>query len=152
MTPRVRASQLVEDKTAIFLLSRLYSSFRLLFSCLIYPYPQVRHSRRDRRPPEEGEESAVLGLPPGLRVAMGVCDEWGGAESHGNGARPVELMMMNDSCTTHRSRVPRRSSRRIKVKDERGPGLDFYLCCVRQSSVRGCRFSFVFFYFIIKVL
>ncbi len=40
--------------------------------------------------------------------------EWGGAESHGNGARPVELMMMNDSCTTHRSRVPRRSSRRIK--------------------------------------
>ncbi len=58
------------------------------------------------------------------------CDEWGGAESRGNGARPVELMMMSDTCTTHRSRVPRRSSGRIKggvttVQDERGPGLDF---------------------------
>ncbi len=29
---------------------------------------------------------------------------------------------------------------------------NFSLClCVRQSSVRGCRFSFVFVYFIIKV-
>ncbi len=37
------------------------------------------------------------------------------------------------------------------MEDERGPGLDF-LCvlCVRQSSGRGCRFSFVFVYFIIK--
>ncbi len=38
----------------------------------------------------EGEESAVSWVPPGLRGAMGVCGEWGGAESHGNGARPVE--------------------------------------------------------------
>ncbi len=58
-----------------------------------------------------------------------LCDEWGGAESRGNGARPVELMMMSYTCTTHRSRVPRRSSGRIKggvttVEDERGPGLD----------------------------
>ncbi len=71
------------------------------------------------------------------------CDEWGGAESRGNGARPVELMMMSDTCTTHRSRVPRRSSGRIKggvttVQDERGPGLDFSLCFVcgsRSSSL-----------------
>ncbi len=47
---------------------------------------------------------------------------------------------MSDTCTTHRSRVPRRSIGRIKegattVEDERGPGL---------LSVRGCRFSFVF--------
>ncbi len=40
---------------------------------------------------------------------------------------------MSDTCTTHRSRVPRRSSGRIKggattVEDERGPGLDFSLC------------------------
>ncbi len=66
------------------------------------------------------------------------CDEWGGAESRGNGARPVELMMMSDTCTTHRSRVPRRSSGRIKggattVEDERGPGLDFSLCFVCGS-------------------
>ncbi len=66
------------------------------------------------------------------------CDEWGGAESRGNGARPVELMIMSDTCTTHRSRVPRRSSGRIKggattVEDERGPGLDFNLCFVCGS-------------------
>ncbi len=38
----------------------------------------VRESRESRE------------YPPGLRGAMGVCDEWGGAESHGNGVRPVE--------------------------------------------------------------
>ncbi len=66
------------------------------------------------------------------------CDEWGGAESRGNGARPVELTIMSDTCATHRSRVPRRSSGRIKggattVEDERGPGLDFSLCFVCGS-------------------
>ncbi len=70
------------------------------------------------------------------------CDEWGGAESRGNGARPVELMIMSDTCTTHRSRVPRRSSGRIKggattVEDERGPGLDFNLCFVCGSRPWG---------------
>ncbi len=69
---------------------------------------------------------------------MGVCDEWGGAESRGSRARPVELMIMSDTCATHRSRVPRRSSGRIKggvttVEDERGPGLDFNLCFVCGS-------------------
>ncbi len=74
-------------------------------------------------------------LPPDMRTITDLglfndwCDEWGGAESRGNGARPVELMIMSDTCTTHRSRVPRRSSGRIKggattVEDERGPGLD----------------------------
>ncbi len=64
---------------------------------------------------------------------------------------------MSDTCTTHQSRVPRRSSGKIKggmttVEDERGPGLDFYFVfCVRQSSVKGCHFSFVFVHFIIKV-
>ncbi len=42
-------------------------------------------------------------------------------------------MIMSDTCTTHRSRVPRRSSGRIKggattVEDERAPGLYFILC------------------------
>ncbi len=32
-----------------------------------------------------------------------MCDEWGGAESRGSRARPVELMIMSDTCTTHRS-------------------------------------------------
>ncbi len=66
------------------------------------------------------------------------CSEWGRAESRGSGARPVELMIMSDTSATHRSRVPRRSSGRIKggvttVEDERGPGLDFNLCFVCGS-------------------
>ena len=55
---------------------------------------------------------------------------------------------MSDTCSTHRSRVPRRRLGGYKrgattVKDERGPGLGFILClvfiCARQSTVRGCR-------------
>ncbi len=82
------------------------------------------------------------------------CDEWGGAESRGNGARPVELMIMSDTCATHRSRVPRRSCGRIKggamtKEDERGPGLDFNLCFVCGSRPWGaaalllCLFIFI---------
>ncbi len=48
----------------------------------------------------------------------------------------------SDTCATHRSRVPRRSSGRIKggvttVQDERGPGLDFSLCFVCGSRPWG---------------
>ncbi len=51
-------------------------------------------------------------------------------------------MIMIDTCATHRSRVPRRSSGRIKggastVEDERGPGLDFNLCFVCGSRPWG---------------
>ncbi len=51
-------------------------------------------------------------------------------------------MVMSDTCATHRSRVPRRSSGRIKggvttVEDERGPGLDFNLCFVCGSRPWG---------------
>ncbi len=58
-------------------------------------------------------------------------------------------MIMNDTLSTHRSRVPQRSSGRINggvttVEDERTrPGL-YFVICVWQSSVRGCRFTFVF--------
>ncbi len=39
------------------------------------------------------------------------------------------------------------------MEDERGPGLEFlFVFCVWQSSVRGCRFSFVFVYLIKCVL
>ncbi len=85
------------------------------------------------------------------------CDEWGGAESRGNGARPVEWMIMNDTCATHRSRVPRRSFGRNKRRsDDIGrrertrPGF-YFMFCVWQSSVRGCRFSVMFVYFVIKM-
>ncbi len=74
------------------------------------------------------------------KTTEAICDEWGGAESRWNGARPVELMMMSDTCATHRSRVPRRSYGRIKggattVEDERGPGLDF-ICVLCAAVVR----------------
>ncbi len=65
---------------------------------------------------------------------------------------------MNDTCATHRSRVPRRSFGRNKRRsDDIGrrertrPGF-YFMFCVWQSSVRGCRFSFEFVYFIIKVV
>ncbi len=83
MAPQVRASQLVEDRAAvcrgtgprnfffIFLspLSRLClsSSFHLVFSRLVCPYPQVRHGRRDRLPPQRGGRGGVersLGSTP----------------------------------------------------------------------------------------
>ncbi len=63
-------------------------------------------------------------------------------------------MIMNDTRSTHRSRVPQRSSGRINSDDSGGErtrsGL-YFVICVWQSSVRGCRFTFVFVYFIIKV-
>ncbi len=66
-------------------------------------------------------------------------------------------MIMNDTCATHRSRVPRRSFGRNKRRsDDIGrrertrPGF-YFMFCVRQSSARGCRFSVMFGYFVIKM-
>ncbi len=135
MAPRVRASQLVEDRAAacpgtgsrfFLFFSSLPSSSSLSllilpspFSRLVCPYP--RYAAAALTGPLGGGggrvERSLVGTP-GLRWAMGVCDEWGGAESRGNGARPVELMIMSDTCTTHRSRVPRRSSGRIKGRSD----------------------------------
>ncbi len=63
---------------------------------------------------------------------------------------------MNDTCATHRSRVPRRSSGRNKRRSDNSgrrertrPGF-YFVFCLRQSSVRGCRFSVMFVYLIIK--
>ncbi len=63
---------------------------------------------------------------------------------------------MNDTCATHRSRVPRRSFGRNKRRsDDIGrrertrPGF-YFMFCVWQSSVRGCRFSVMFVYLVIK--
>ncbi len=85
-----------------------------------------------------------------------MCDEWGGAESRGSRARPVELMIMSDTCTTHRSRVPRRSSGRIKggvttVEDERGPGLDFNLCFVCGSRPWGAAALLLCLFMLLKL-
>ncbi len=64
---------------------------------------------------------------------------------------------MNDTCATHLSRVPRRSFGRNKRRsDDIGrrertrPGF-YFMFCVWQSSVRGCRFSVMFVYFVIKM-
>ncbi len=115
------------------------------------PRPPWRAPPRERG--EGGVERSLVSTPRPAR-GDGVCDEWGGAESRGNGARPVEWMIMNDTCATHRSRVPRRSFGRNKRRsDDIGrrertrPGF-YFMFCVRQSSARGCRVSFVFVYFI----
>ncbi len=142
MAPRVRASQLVEDRAAacpgtglrIFLF--FFSSLPSLVS--VSPHPSVSFSLASSVLTPRYATAAVIGSPPreggrgGVERSlgsMGVCDELGGAESRGNGARPVELMILIDTCATHRSRVPWRSSGRIKggastVEDERTrPGL-----------------------------
>ncbi len=74
-----------------------------------------------------------------FKILIYTCDEWGGAESRGNGARPVEWMIMNDTCATHRSRVPRRSSGRNKRRSDNSgrrertrPGV---LVCVLFAAV-----------------
>ncbi len=65
---------------------------------------------------------------------------------------------MNDTCTTHRSRVPRRSFGRVKwgvttVEDERGPGLDFSLCFVCGSHPWGAAaFQLCLFIVLLKCL
>ncbi len=107
----------------------------------------------------QGSRSHLLWRPHRKPVFLveSNCDEWGGAESRGNGARPVEWMIMNDTCATHRSRVPRRSSGRNKRRSDNSgrrertrPGF-YFMFCVRQSSARGCRFSVMFGYFVSKV-
>ncbi len=169
------AAQLVEDRAAVcpgtgprfffFFLSPLSrrchsSSFRLLSlasSVLTPRYAAAALTGSPRERGEGGSRAQSREYPPGLRGAMGVCDEWGGAESRGNGARPVEWMIMNDTCATHRSRVPRRSSGRNKRRSDNSgrrertrPGF-YFMFCVWQSSVRGCRFSVMFVYFVIKM-
>ncbi len=65
---------------------------------------------------------------------------------------------MNDTCTAHRSRVPRRSFGRVKwgmttVEDERGPGLDFSLCFVCGSRPWGAAaFHLCLFILLLKLL
>ncbi len=61
---------------------------------------------------------------------------------------------MRHTCATHQSRVPQRSSRRIQRRcdniarrERTWPGF-YFVFCVRQSSARGCRFTFVFILFI----
>ncbi len=129
MAPRVRASQLVEDRAQrvrepdrdfffFFSLSPplsrpcLLSSFRLLFSSLVCPYPQVRRGRPDGPPWEGGGSRAQSrGYPP-------ACEGRWGYVTCGGGREPWErseaggVNDMSDTCATHRSRVPRRSSGR----------------------------------------
>ncbi len=101
MAPRVRAAQLVEDRAAVcpgtgprcfFFLSPLSllchsSSFHLLFSRLVCPYPQVHRGRPNGLPPGEGEgggvERSLMGTP---RPARGD----GGMWRVGRGREPWE--------------------------------------------------------------
>ncbi len=99
MAPRVRAAQLVEDRAAVcpgtgsrgfFFFSPLSllchsSSFRLLFSRLVCPYPQVRRGRPNGLPPGEGGGGGGVesrGYPP-------ACEGRWGYVASGAGPRAV---------------------------------------------------------------
>ncbi len=90
---------------------------------------------------------------------IAVCDEWGGAESRGNGARPVEWMIMNDTCATHRSRVPRRSSGRNKRRSDNSgrrertrPGVLVCALCAAVGREGLPRFICLFIYLLLNML
>ncbi len=46
------------------------------------------------------------------------CSEWGGAESRGSGARPVELMIMSNTCATHTVSSPTEELRKDKRRSD----------------------------------
>ncbi len=119
--------------------------------CRCWAIPQCYFQSRTtvRKPSHPSWASLSLSLSLSARIEQYVfltpqfhgyyCDEWGGAESRGNGARPVEWMIMNDTCATHRSRVPRRSSGRNKRRSDNSgrrertrPGI---LVCVLCAAV-----------------
>ncbi len=83
------------DRAFFFLLSPLSrlchsSSFRLLSLASSVLTPRYAAAALTGEGGRGGSRAQSREYPPGLRGAMGVCDEWGGAESRGNGARPVE--------------------------------------------------------------
>ncbi len=93
--------QCVRNRTEIFFFfSSLPSLFSVTphhpsvsFSRLVCPYPQVHRGRPDGLPPGRGGRGGSRAQSreyPRPARGDGVCDEWGGAESRGNGARPVE--------------------------------------------------------------
>ncbi len=51
------------------------------------------------------------------------CDEWGGAESCGSGARPVELMIMSNTCATVSSPTEELRKDKRRSDDSAGPAL-----------------------------
>ncbi len=65
-------------------------SFSLASSVLTPRYAAAALTGSPQERGEGGSRAQSRGYPPCLRGAMGVCGEWGGAESRGNGARPVE--------------------------------------------------------------
>ncbi|KAL0203546.1 hypothetical protein M9458_001564, partial [Cirrhinus mrigala] len=122
----------------------------------------VRRGRPDWAPPGErgrgGVERSLEGTPRPARGDGGICDEWGGAERRGNGTRPVEyndnerhLRHSPVSSPTEELRKDKRRSDHSVRRERTRPGL-YFAFSVRQSSVRGCRSTFVFVYLIIKCL
>ncbi len=70
---------------------------------------------------------------------MGVCDEWGGAESRGNGARAGGVndnerhLRHSPGLESHGGAPEGIKGGVTTVEDERGPGLGFSLCFVCGS-------------------
>ncbi len=103
MAPRVRASQLVEDRVAVCPGTGFISFFSLSLPSLVSvtPHPSVSFSRTSSvltpryaaatlTPPSPQGVERSLGCTPWPARGDGVCDEWGRAESRRNRARPVE--------------------------------------------------------------
>ncbi len=79
-------------------------SFIIIHSTGLAPFPRLsappHSSHTPIAPRRPGGTPETAPYPPPPPPSPGVCDEWGGAESRGNGARPVEWMIMNDTCAT----------------------------------------------------
>ncbi len=123
------------------------SSFRLLFSRLVYPYPQVRRGHPDRPPGRRGGvERSLEGTPRPARGDGGMWrvgwgrEPWERSEAGGFNDNERHLHHSPVLRPTEELRKDKRKSddseRRERTRKE-------VLVCVRQSSVRGCRFYFI---------
>ncbi len=133
------------------------SSFRLLSLASSVLTPRYAAARPNGLPPGEGEggsRAQSREYPPACEGAMGVCDEWGGAESRwerseAGGVNDNERHLRHSpvSSPTEELRKDKRRSDNSGRRERTRPGI-LVVFCVRQSTVRGCRFSFVFVYLI----
>ena len=127
-------------------------SFSLASSVCPYPrFPQVTVSGPPRR--EGGSRAQSRGYPPACEGRWGYVTSGAGPRAVGTERGRWSDWEMSDTCSTHRSRVPRRRLGGYKrgattVKDERGPGLGFILwfgfCLCAAVDREGLSRCFVF--------
>ncbi len=88
-----------------------------------------------------------------LTTTQNSCDDWGRTETNGNGGVNDDERHLRHSPVSSPTEELRKDKRRSdnSERQEKTRPRFYFVFCVWQSSVRGCRFSFVFVYFIIKV-